>query len=420
MMSIHLRPPFFFPLFSLGMAVGIFCFSQVSTASADPLYASNPPAVFRVNPQVLARSKAAFVSHDQSLKPAFEKLFQDASDALKIVPPSVMDKHQLPPSGDKHDYISQAPYFWQDTNNPTSGYVRRDGEHNPEAKSDSDSDSLKLVCSSVETLALAYYFSGEEYYADKASKLLRVWFLDPSTRMNPNLNYGQGISGKVEGRPQGLISAACLVDAIDAIGLLEGSNAWNTADQIGMKEWMSHYYEWLTTSKIGLGEAKAKNNHGTLYDTQSAVIALFLGKNDEGRNVLRDVPERRINVQIDTNGAQPLELSRTRSFHYSMKNLEGLMDLASIAQNQGIDLWHQTSLGGQGILKALEFIAPYWDKNKKWPYKQIDGFNFVELSEILQRAAPHYPESTFSKALKSTHNDLAANRNRILFETVEN
>ncbi|WP_409013242.1 alginate lyase family protein [Dyadobacter sp. CY343] len=37
---------------------------------------------------------------------------------------------------------------------------------------------------------LAWYFTNESKYSEHAAQLLRVWFLDEMTKMNPNLNFG--------------------------------------------------------------------------------------------------------------------------------------------------------------------------------------------------------------------------------------
>src|SRR5215472_9694899 len=74
------------------------------------------PKVFCADPHAMAAAKAKLAAGDNSLKPALDRLLRDANRALEIKPPSVMDKRRVPPSGDKHDYMSQAPYFWADTN----------------------------------------------------------------------------------------------------------------------------------------------------------------------------------------------------------------------------------------------------------------------------------------------------------------
>jgi hypothetical protein len=391
MMSLSLFQPAR-KLFALVLSTGL-----VAANFAGPLQASEsaggPPKVFYGDPQTLLASKAALAAGDAALRPALKHLLAAADKLLDQKPHSVMEKQQVPPSGDKHDFVSQAPYFWRDTNSPGGKFIRRDGERNPAAAADSDAGHLGAVCAGAHTLALAYYVSGDEKYAAKATEMLRVWFLNPATKMNPNLNFGQGIPGTVEGRPEGLISARGLVQLVDGIGLLAGSKSWTAGDQQGMTAWFTDYLRWLTTSKIGRGELAAKNNHGTFCDGQAVAIALFLGKNDLARDILTQAREKRIARQIQPDGRQPLELARTASFSYSLFNLRALMDLASLARNAGVDLWHYQTPDGRSILKATEFMAPYADPHKEWPYQQIHPVNHNDLGGLLLRAAAEYPVS---------------------------
>ncbi len=372
-----------FPTIKLTLISFSLCFQGVFAAHAyTPQTGNSFPRVFEADPHVLADAKARLAAANSSLKPALDKLLSDADHALKMRPPSVMDKQRVPPSSDKHDYVSQAPYYWRDTNSPSSRYIRRDGEHNPEVDVDFDAKGLGKVCSSTQTLALAFYFSGDEKYAAKATEILRIWFLDPATKMNPNLNFGQGIPDEADGRPSGLIGARGLVDVVDAIGLLSGCKSWTAADQQGMLDWMTHYFQWLTTSKIGQGEAHAKNNHGSFYDTQAAVIALFIGKTDFARKTILDVGTVRIARQIEPDGRQLFELDRTKSFHYSLFNLRALIDLASIGQNQGVDLWHYATPDGRCIYRALEFMALYANPNHTHHTRrgiEAKGMSFLDI-----------------------------------------
>ena len=337
---------------------------------------------------------------DPALRPALDRLLADADKRLQQKPSSVMDKTQIPPSGDKHDYVSQAPYSWRDTNSPGGKYVSRDGERNPEAEKNSDAGNFASVCSDTHTLALAYYFSSDEKYAAKAGEFIRVWFLNPATRMNPNLKYGQGIPGSVEGRPAGLISARGLADLVDAIGLLAGSKIWTTNDQQRMTAWVGDYFHWLTTSNIGLGEDAASNNHGTFYDVQAASLALFLGKTNFAREKLLAAREKRIAQQIEPDGKMPRELARTLSFHYSLFNLRAEMQLAALGRSVGVDLWHYQTTDGRSILRAAEFMAQFADPARAWPNRQIQKPNRYELGELLLRATAEFPESKLKDALK--------------------
>ena len=368
-------------------AAGLGLQGNAAQPGAEPL------KVFSADAQTLVASKAAIDGGDAAMKKALDHLLADADGCVRRKPQSVMEKQQVPPSGDKHDYMSQAPYFWRDTNSPDGKYVRHDGERNPESKTDSDAGRLGSVLSNVHTLGLAYYFTRDEKYADKATKLVRVFFLDPATRMNPNLNFGQGVPGEAEGRPAGLIGARGFADFVDGIGLLGGSRSWTADDQEKMTAWAGDYFHWLTTSKIGLGEDAASNNHGTFYDVQAVSLALFVGNTNYAREKLLAAREKRIARQIEPDGKMPRELARTLSFNYSLFNLRAEISLAELGRAAGVDLWHYQSADGRGLLKAIEFMAPYADPNRKWPYQQIHPANLGDLGDVLRRAAVEYPDS---------------------------
>ena len=70
---------------------------------------------------------------------------------------------------------------------------------------------------------------------------MRVWFLDPATRMNPHLNFGQYIPGINQGRGIGIIETRSLPDMLDGILLISSSPAWTKADEDGLQAWMRAY-----------------------------------------------------------------------------------------------------------------------------------------------------------------------------------
>ena len=210
------------------------------------------PSVFALNRAALERNKGRINAKDAQIMPAYKLLLKDADKALEFGPVSVMEKTNNPPSGNKHDYMSLAPYYWPDPSKPDGlPYIRKDGQTNPEVKEYKDKEYLPKLCESVHALSLAYYFSGEKVYAEHAAKLIRVWFLDTATRMNPNLNFGQAMKGTNTGRGAGMIDTRHLVKVVDAIGLLQTSKYWTQQDQQGMKEWFTAFLDCMQTSKIG-------------------------------------------------------------------------------------------------------------------------------------------------------------------------
>lgn len=332
-----------------------------------------------------------FILDAKQLAPDLVKLERDARKALTSGPFSVTSKATTPPSGDKHDYMSQAPYFWPDPNRPNGlPYIRRDGERNPEIDKITDHRVLDQMESAVETLALAYHSTRNEEYAAKAAALLRVFFLDPATRMNPNLQFAQAIPGINTGRGIGLIETRGLTRIVDAIGLLAGSKAWIASDQKGMEQWFAKFLQWMLESKNGRDEAATKNNHGTFYDVQVVSFALFLGKTDLAKSVLETAKTKRIAVQIEPDGRQPLELARTRAWSYSVGNLDGLMRLARLGENVGVDLWNYETRDGRSIRKALEFLQPFASGEKKWSYQQLGEWPPQILLPLIRQAETHY------------------------------
>ena len=361
------------------------------------------PVYFEASPGALAEAKARLAAHDPSLQPALNVLVHTADRALNATPPSVMDKGKVPPSGDKHDYMTIAPYFWPDTNKPDGlPYIRRDGVVNPESRDDAlDHGRIVEMANTVETLSLAYYFTGKEVYARQAANFLRVWFLDPATRMNPHLNYAQAVLGENTGRGTGILEGRNISQAADAAQLLIGSQAWTAQDQKEFKTWLETYLNWLLNSKNGQDEAKAANNHGSWYDVQAMELALVLNKMDVAKKIAEAAPAKRIARQIQPDGKQPLELARTAAFGYSHFNLEALYTLAMLSEYVGVDLWHcRLANGNYALATALDFLTPYLGDNaQKWPYQQIKNFDATDFGPQLRQAAIVYHNPDYEKLL---------------------
>jgi hypothetical protein len=372
-------------------------------------YGDEPaPFYFGTSPGALVEAKTLVAAHDPSVQPAFNALIRAADKALETTPPSVMDKGKIPPSGDKHDYMTIAPYYWPDPSKPNGlPYIRHDGRVNPESRDDAlDHGRVIQMADAVETLSLAYYFTGKEAYAEGAVKYLQVWFLDPATRMNPRLDYAQAVLGENTGRGTGILEGRNISQAADAAGLLAGSPAWTGPDRKKFKAWLETYLNWLLTSKNGHDESNATNNHGTWYDVQAMELALVLGKADVAKQIAQAAQAKRITVQIQPDGRQPLELVRTAAFGYSHFNLEALFALATLSDYTGVDLWHcRLANGRYALATALDYLTPYLGDNpKKWPYQQIKDFNQADFGPQLRQAAIVYQNPEYEKILSSLPN----------------
>ena len=381
-----------------------------TTAFCQNLSAQTP-RVFLMDAKNLAEAKQKILAGDKNYVLFLAKLKSDAQKALKTENLSIVNKDGTPPSNDKHDYMSQAPYFWKNPNTPNGlPYVRRDGERNPEIKKFPDHETLDEFVKSVRALSLAFYFTNDETYAAKATQLLRAWFVEPKTKMNPNMNFAQAVPGESAGRVFGVLESRGLTGTVDSIGLLDGSKSFTKDDKQAVKNWFAQFLDWLTTSKNGRGESNSPNNHGTLYDVQVVSYALFLDKNDLAKTVLETAKQKRIARQIAPDGAQSLELERTKSWNYSTMNLEGLMWLAKLGETANVDLWNYKTADGRSIRKAIEYLYPFAVGNKKWEHEQIEGFEPQRLFRLLRRATIKYQDNEFRQMfLKVPATDFDAN-----------
>lgn len=361
------------------------------------------PRLFLLNPHALAATKQKMLAGDRTSSAALERLKDEADLALQANPLSVMDKSITPPSGDKHDYMSLATYWWPDPNSEDGlPYIWKDGISNPEYLN-YDRIPLKKTIRRITTLALAYYYCDYEPYAAHAATLLRVWFLDEETRMNPHLQHAQIIKGVNEGRGVGIIDTRKFTQLGEAIGLISHSNSWTATDQSAMEHWFEQYLNWLVNSNHGKNEAERKHNHGTWYDVLTTYLALFVNNDTLAKEILEKFPQRRIAVQIEPDGRQPLEFKRTRSFNYSVMNLKGLFYASLLGEHFGLFLWHYHTEKGKSVRNALDYLLPFAMKNKKWPYQMIRGWdedNFETLFSLLRIAGQKYQHPEYEKIIE--------------------
>lgn len=308
---------------------------------------------------------------------AYKALIGKADRLLDAEPLSVMDKQKPAPNGDNHYYTSLARYFHPDPSKPDGlPYVNRDGVTNPEINL-WDRNRLGEMAGRVSTLALAWHLSGDERYAAKAAEQLRVWFLNPATRMYPNFEYAQmvpGVNGN-KGRAYGVLDGYSFVEMLDGVALLAGSKSWSKKDDRNLKKWMGSLLDWILTSEQGREEARQANNHSTAYDAQAIAIAMYVGRNDVARQIIEDVPAKRIFTQINPDGQQPHEMWRTLSYGYSQYNLTHLIDIFLMARKLGVRIDNATDAEGRNFYKALDYLASFLGKDKsEWPAKQISGW----------------------------------------------
>ncbi|WAU81937.1 alginate lyase family protein [Streptomyces sp. Qhu-G9] len=375
-------------------ALAVISAAAVPSASAKVTHpVPDAPHTAVLDGTRLQQAKTRLDRGDPQLRRAAQALTARADRWLSQGPWTVVDKPRPAPSGDVHDYLSQAPYWWP-SQPPTSGnpwgcpYVQRDGQRNPEVDSGTDRRDVEKVFDSTYDLSLAWYYTGDERYAGKAGQILRTWFLDPATRMNPHLNHAQFIPCTYDGRAIGIIDFSQSYTAVlDALAILNsGAPNWTRTDRTGMAKWNKDFLSWLRYSDFGKQEAAATNNHGTFHDMQVAALAHATGDRHLARRTVLDARSLRIAPQIAADGSQPQELTRTRSWHYSTFDLVAYTRLAAIGKHLGVNLWKYRGPDGQSLFKAVHYLLPASTAAAVWPHTELE-FHRYAATDVVHAAA---------------------------------
>ncbi len=338
---------------------------------------------------------------EESALAEYHRLIDRADRALSEGPYSVMNKKGVAASGDKHDYLSLAPYWWPDPDSPDGlPWIRKDGQVNPETRGDyTDFLEMRECFRAISDLSRAYFYSGDKIYAEKAVQLLENWFINPETRMNPNHDFAQAIPGLSNGRPAGTIEMGGIGGSmITSVRLLKKGGALPYESEIGFKTWLTDYLLWYQTSEVGLRAINdLHNNIGTMCDVKRINILIYLERIDEVKEILNDAREKRIAKHIEPDGKMPRELARTKSFTYSTGNLRYLTRLASFGKKYDVDLWNFESSDGRSIKKAYEFLIPYIATDKEWEYQQITSLGAAKtrFANLLLHAGKEFDEPEY-------------------------
>jgi hypothetical protein len=290
-----------------------------------------------------------------------------ADKYLHEEPKTITSAHSPRSEGGAHDYFSEGDYWWPDPKNPNGPYIRRDGMSNPDNFNGHREVLLRLSVQ-MPALTAAWVITRKKAYAVKAADHLRAWFVTPETRMNPNLAYAQAIHGITPGRGTGIIDTLHLVEVARAAAWIEHSGAISSADADSVRRWFADYVQWMTTSKNGIEERDAKNNHGTCWVAQVAEFARFT--HDDAKVAYCRERFRTVLVpnQIAPDGRLPLELARTKPYSYSLFDMDALSLICQISSQPGDNLWTFTTPDARGIRKTIDFMAPYIRDKSTWPF----------------------------------------------------
>ncbi len=295
-------------------------------------------------------------------KPRIEHV---ATAALEAAPRSVTSTVNPRSAGGPHDFSSEGDYWWPDPANPAGPYLQRDGLSNP----DNFTAHRRLMIDmarDVGALAAAWKVTHEERYAAAAVRHLTAWFVDPATRMNPNLLYAQAIKGRSSGRSIGVIDTLHLAEVARAVEALRGSAALRPETEVALTGWFREYLAWIRTHPYGVDESKAENNHGTCWTLQAACFAHLTGDEAVLAECRRRLKEVHLPSQMAADGSFPRELARTKPYGYSIFNLDVMTACAVVLSTPTENLMTWALPDGRSLVKGVAYLAPFLADKSKW------------------------------------------------------
>ncbi|WP_316796522.1 alginate lyase family protein [Pedobacter agri] len=304
----------------------------------------------------------------QAIELLKKQIITEAAWALKQTPVTITASSSPRSAGGKHDFFSEADYWWPDPKNPNGPYISKDGLTNPDNFLEHRKAMIRFS-KIIGALASAYKITGDEKYVKHAVKHFQAWFINSETLMNPNLLFAQAVKGRFTGRNYGIIDTIHLMEVAQGALVMQNAKSFNNATLQGVKQWFADYTLWLNTSVPGIQEKTVKNNHATCWAMQVASFAKLC--NDENMLDSLRISYKTILLpnQMGNDGSFPLEMARTKAYGYSIFNLDAMTMLCQILSTPNDNLFNFETPDGKSIKKGIHYLYPYIVDKNKWILK---------------------------------------------------
>ncbi len=307
-----------------------------------------------------------------------QRILKAASSYLSQPPVTITAFPSKRSPGGLHDFFSEADYFWPNPKDPNGPYINRDGQSNP---NNFNEHRKAMIALSIEmpVLTSAWLLTGDQRYGQRACDHLRAWFITRATRMNPNLEFAQGVHGVSTGRSYGIIDTLHLAEVARAASFLT-PKMLTPKETVTLKDWFRSYLEWMKTSDKGKKERDALNNHAMCWALQAAEFARLINDDVTRQEVHRQYTDVLLPGQLGIDGSFPKELTRTKPYSYSIFNFDMMAGLCQSLQGVGRNLLTFHLADGRGLCKAAEFLYPFLKDKRAWKFrKDVEHFDSLPV-----------------------------------------
>lgn len=235
---------------------------------------------------LLLKRKMRWLAGDEETSLLVNDLIQEAERVMLLPPPPRETLDSVQPLRSPADNVILAlPWALPPRRalpDPSLGQTPliRTDEHSPSNTRDSRGAVQRMFDETL-LLALAATFSESIEHWHAAAERVRVWFIDPETRISPQLQY---VRPQFRNRQNAEMSIEiCNLQDIylflDAVYLLQNhkTHAFSRDDSEALRSWFTEYVSWLSESPQGRSERASARANGQRYDLQYAAISAWLG-----------------------------------------------------------------------------------------------------------------------------------------------
>ena len=226
---------------------------------------------------------------------------------------------------------------------------------------------------------MAYAFTGDDRYANKAVDLLYHWAVNPATRMTPSTqNFSPHKTGKKQNSIEVYIT---LPKMFYGASLVAGHRRWSqkgSGAEGAFQSWVRSVLNHADGSYGGFGP----NNIYAWWVATRATAAAYVGDSGRLQRAFSAWKSTAIK-QIDSQGRMTEERTRPDGLGYSLYALTALTMTAEVARLRGVDLYgHQDGKGGSALKRAFDYHAKYvlspgsWPGGKKHPNTKDDAATY--------------------------------------------
>ncbi len=294
-----------------------------------------------------------------------DRILSAAAQALTQKPQTVTATPAPVNDLDPHLYYSEDTEWWPKNGDADAPYEHRPGRNNPQAFT-AHRDAVVRLNGIVAACVAAWRLTAEKRYADHAMLHLRAWFLEETTKMQPDLEHAACIPKQTEGTPRGVEETVALAEVVRTVSFLCAYTGVATEEEAaGLRAWFGFFASWLNESKKGFIARESKDRLAICWTLQAAECARFV-HNDalqlECSHRFRDKLLRQMNFD----GEFPLELHRPDAYAASIFTLDCLSLTCEVLSTPMDRLWDYALPDGRGMRSAVAFLYPALENRGTW------------------------------------------------------